>query len=106
MSSPRSAREDQIKTNGADNVESMSSIEPDGAICCASCRMTCMRRFETFRVEGGKIKAPRNVMRFDGSLFRILGDILLALPAEREMVIDNATYGRRIRPASGCLLPL
>ena len=35
--------------------------------------MTGMTRFATFWVENGEIKAPLNVMRFDDTLYRILG---------------------------------
>ena len=61
----------------------------------ANCRMTGMTRFATFWVEDGEIKAPLNVMRFDDSLFRILGDKLLGLTRERELLIDNSSYGER-----------
>jgi predicted Zn-dependent protease len=61
----------------------------------ASCRVTGMTRFATFWVEDGQIKAPLNVMRFDDSLFRVLGENLLGLTAERELLIDNSSYGGR-----------
>jgi predicted Zn-dependent protease len=61
----------------------------------ANCRITGMTRFASFWVEGGEIKAPLNVMRFDDSLFRMLGDKLLGLTRERELLIDSDTYGQR-----------
>jgi predicted Zn-dependent protease len=54
-----------------------------------------MTRFATFWVENGEIKAPLNVMRFDDSLFRLLGDKLVGLTRERELLIDTDTYGAR-----------
>lgn len=58
-------------------------------------RVTGMTRFATFWVEDGQIVAPVNVMRFDDSLFRVLGDHLEALTVEREWLIDADTYGNR-----------
>ncbi|MFZ6875182.1 TldD/PmbA family protein [Undibacterium sp. Di27W] len=61
----------------------------------ASCRITGMTRFATFWVEDGEIKAPLNVMRFDDSLFRILGENLLELTQETEVIMDDRSYGER-----------
>ncbi len=60
-----------------------------------ACRMTGMTRFATFWVENGKITAPVNVMRFDETIYRIFGDHLADLTAEREFIIDSQTYGGR-----------
>lgn len=60
-----------------------------------SCRMTGMTRFAAFWVENGKITAPFNVMRFDESLYRMLGDNLVALTKERELLLDPSTYNQR-----------
>ena len=49
----------------------------------SACRMTGMTRFATFWVEHGVIQAPLNVMRFDESIYRMLGEHLLGLTAER-----------------------
>ena len=57
--------------------------------------MTGMTRFATFWVENGEIQAPLNVMRFDDSAYRLLGDNLLGLTAEREFILDSASYGER-----------
>ena len=54
-----------------------------------------MTRFATFWVEGGCIKAPVKVMRFDESLYRMLGENLIDLTIEREMIMDPGTYSRR-----------
>ncbi len=61
----------------------------------AACRITGMTRFATFWVEDGKIVAPLNVMRFDESFYRMFGDNLIALTKDREMILDNMTYGGR-----------
>ena len=58
-------------------------------------RVTGMTRFATFWVENGQIVAPVNVMRFDDSLFRVLGDHLEALTVEREWLVDADTYSNR-----------
>jgi predicted Zn-dependent protease len=60
-----------------------------------ACRMTGMTRFATFWVEHGAIQAPLNVMRFDESLYRLLGDNLLGLTAERDFILDSSTYHQR-----------
>jgi predicted Zn-dependent protease len=118
--SPRTAREYGIATTGADSGESMASIDLAGGALPASraldelgtgiyignlwylnfsdranCRITGMTRFATFWVENGEIKAPLEVMRFDDSLFRLLGSNLAGLTRERELLIDNDTYGGR-----------
>ena len=120
MIAPRTAMEYGLQSNGADDGETMASIdlaagtlpianalaELDTGIFIgnlwylnysdrANCRLTGMTRFATFWVEGGEIKAPLNVMRFDESLYRLLGDNLLALTAERELLLDSSTYLER-----------
>ena len=57
--------------------------------------MTGMTRFATFWVENGVIKAPLSVMRFDETLFRMLGDNLIDLTAERDLIMDSTTYQAR-----------
>lgn len=52
-------------------------------------------RFATFWVEHGEIQAPVNVMRFDETLYRVLGDNLLGLTAERSFLLDPSTYHAR-----------
>lgn len=59
-------------------------------------RVTGMTRFATFWVENGEIVAPLPVMRFDESLFRILGDGLVGLTDESVEVADNGSYGGRV----------
>ena len=58
-------------------------------------RITGMTRFACFWVEGGEIRAPVDVMRFDDSIFRMLGENLLGLTHERELLLDPGTYGGR-----------
>jgi predicted Zn-dependent protease len=57
--------------------------------------MTGMTRFATFWVEKGEIVAPLNVMRFDETLYRILGEQLIGLTQERDFIMDNDTYYQR-----------
>lgn len=59
------------------------------------CRITGMTRFACFWVEQGQIQAPLNVMRFDDSVFDMLGDKLLGLTDAREFIFDPGTYGGR-----------
>jgi len=57
--------------------------------------MTGMTRFATFWVENGNVVAPVNVLRFDDTIYRMLGDNLEALTAERELLLEANTYGSR-----------
>ena len=118
--SPRSAREFELDTNGANGGESPEALDMaagelhrdeilpalDTGIYIGNlhylnysdrqaCRMTGMTRFATFWVENGEIKAPLNVMRFDDSAYRVLGDNLLGLTAERDWILDSGSYGER-----------
>ena len=120
MISPRTAQEYSLDANGADGDESPESVDmaggslADGDTMSAldtgiwignlwycnfsdrmNCRVTGMTRFASFWVEKGKIVAPLNVMRFDDSLFRVLGDNLEALTKTPELMIDNHTYDWR-----------
>ena len=54
-----------------------------------------MTRFATFWVDGGEIQAPLNVMRFDETVYRILGENLMSLTQEREFILDPGTYHGR-----------
>jgi predicted Zn-dependent protease len=64
-------------------------------------RLTGMTRFATFWVEDGEIKAPVNTMRFDDSVYSLLGSQLEALTAERELLLSASTYDQR-QTASTC----
>jgi predicted Zn-dependent protease len=117
---PRSAREYGVDTNGASAGESAASLDlAAGNLDAAdvltrldtgvlinnvhylnysdrpACRITGMTRFACFWVEAGQIVAPINVMRFDETLYRVLGDNLMGLTREREMILDSGTYGGR-----------
>ena len=118
--SPRSAREFGVPTNGANSGETPESLDlAPGTLAEAkalealdtglyignlwylnfsdrsACRLTGMTRFASFWVEGGRIRAPLNVMRFDDTAYRILGDNLEALTRERDLIPDSDTYGER-----------
>jgi len=58
-------------------------------------RVTGMTRFATFWVERGRIEAPVEVMRFDESIYRFLGEKLVGLTEQRELLPDESTYGAR-----------
>jgi len=67
------------------------------------CRVTGMTRFGTWWVEHGAIVAPVKVMRFDDSLYHLLGDRLEGLTSERELLMDPGTYEGR--STESALLP-
>ncbi len=58
-------------------------------------RITGMTRFACFWVERGEIKQPLEVMRFDDSLYALLGERLLGLTQERDFILDASTYHER-----------
>ena len=118
--SPRSAKEYGVPTNGASAWETPQSLEMaagdmprqevlqrlDTGVYInnvwylnysdrSACRMTGMTRFATFWVEHGVIQAPLNVMRFDASIYRLLGERLLGLTTERELILNPSTYHQR-----------
>ncbi|HET7404224.1 MAG TPA: metallopeptidase TldD-related protein [Usitatibacter sp.] len=118
--SPRSAREYDVATNGANAGETPESLDlaagslaRDEALAAldtgiyvgnlwylnfsdrSACRMTGMTRFASFWVEKGRIRAPLDVMRFDDTAYRLLGANLEALTRERDLVPDADTYGER-----------
>jgi predicted Zn-dependent protease len=68
-----------------------------------SARVTGMTRFACFWVEGGRIAAPIEDMRFDESLYRLFGDKLLGLGRSRSLVSETSTYDQRA--LGGSLLP-
>jgi predicted Zn-dependent protease len=118
--SPRSAREYGVETNGASAGESPESLDLAGGALAteralsdldtgiyignvhylnysdrSACRTTGMTRFATFWVEKGEIQAPLNVMRFDETAYRVLGENLVGLTAERDLILDPGTYAGR-----------
>ena len=62
-----------------------------------------MTRFATIWVEDGEMVAPLNVMRFDETSYRVLGENLEGLTAERETILSSSTYGWRA--TDSCRLP-
>ena len=66
------------------------------------CQVTGMTRFACFWVEHGEIQAPIEVMRFDDSVYNLLGTQLIGLTDERELILDAGTYGGR----SNCSIEL
>lgn len=118
--SPRTAKEFALATNGANAAERPESLDmAPGEIAAGdalaaldtglyignlwylnfsdrpACRVTGMTRFASFWVEHGRIVAPVNVMRFDDSVFRLLGDQLVGLTAERDLIVNSDSYGQR-----------
>ena len=118
--SPRTAREFDLATNGANASEAPEALDMGaGDLPLAdaldvldtglfignlwylnfsdrpACRVTGMTRFATFWVEHGKIVAPIDVMRFDDSMYRLLGDHLVGLTRERELIVSSSSYGER-----------
>jgi predicted Zn-dependent protease len=118
--SPRTAREFGLAPTGANGSESPEALSMQGGalpecdalaaldtgLCIgnlwymnysdrAACRVTGMTRFATFWVEGGKIVAPIDVMRFDDTLYRMLGTNLVDLSSSPELMLSSESYGAR-----------
>lgn len=118
--SPRSAKEYGLTTNAAGGGESPDSLdvaageleEKDALHALGrglrisnlwylnfsdrpAGRMTGMTRFATFWVEEGRVVAPASVLRFDDSIYRLLGEELVGLTRGRELLLDASTYGER-----------
>lgn len=124
----RTAREQGGTPNGADNGESPQSLTiaggtlADADVLAAldtglyvgnlwylnfsdpiACRMTGMTRFATFWVEGGRIVAPIDAMRFDDSFYRLFGSELEQLGVAPVLLANDDTYGERA--TGGAQLP-
>ncbi|MCG6573230.1 TldD/PmbA family protein [Pseudomonas sp. AF32] len=69
----------------------------------AAARLTGMTRFATFWVENGRIVAPVSTMRFDDSVYSLLGSQLEGLTRERELLLSASTYSQRA--TASMLLP-
>lgn len=118
--SPRSAAEYGVAANGASGAETPASLDmaagelPEADALKAlgtgvyvsnlwylnfsdrsAGRLTGMTRFATFWVENGELVAPLNVMRFDDTIYRMLGTNLEALTLERSLLLDPGTYESR-----------
>lgn len=120
LTSPRTAREFSLESNGAEPSEMPTSVEMaageveddqiarevgDGLwlenlhyLNLSDRRTACttgLTRFAAFRVIDGERKAPIGVMRFDDSVLRLLGEGLLGLTRRRERLPRTMTYGAR-----------
>lgn len=120
LASPRSAREFDSATNGASSSEFPEAASLEGGSLANhrvlaelgtgvyvsnlwyinysdrnACRMTGMTRFATFWVENGELIAPLKVMRFDETIYNLLGSHLVDLTQECEVILDPGTYGGR-----------
>jgi len=118
--SPRTAREFGLATNGANGYEGPEALSMTPGTLAAkdalaalgtglyignlhylnysdrpAARITGMTRFATFWVEDGKIVAPVDVLRFDDTLFRMLGANLEALTVETELLLASDSYRER-----------
>jgi predicted Zn-dependent protease len=67
------------------------------------CAVTGMTRYACLRIEEGRAVGPVEPMRFDVSLYHLLGDGLLGLTRERELLSDPSTYEQR--STASALLP-
>lgn len=118
LAGPRSAREFGVDVNA--RMEAPEALEMDGGdlaeadvlatlgdglylsdlwYCNYSdrnaCRITGMSRYACFAVAGGELAGPLAPMRFDASIYDLLGEGLQALTRERERMADASTYERR-----------
>ena len=123
--SPRSAKEYGLETNAANARESPESLdmaagglEPGEALAALDTglrignlwylnfsdrpagRITGMTRFATFWVERGRVVAPVSPMRFDDTIYRMLGDNLVDLTRSRELLLDPSSYEQRSTASS------
>lgn len=120
LTSARSAREYDLQPNGANANETATSLSmaggtlPEAEVLAelgtglyignlwylnfsdrSQCRLTGMTRFATFWVEQGRIVAPVDAMRFDDSLYRLLGSELEHLTSVPELLLEDSTWGQR-----------
>lgn len=118
--SSRTAKEYGVTSNAAAGTESLRSPSVDGGLLAEERvlkaldtglylsnlhylnwsdqthgRITGMTRYACFWVEDGKIVAPIENMRWDDSLFMVLGTELEALTVNRSFIPNVDTYERR-----------
>ncbi len=60
-----------------------------------SARLTGMTRYACFWVEKGQIKGPIQDLRFDDSVYNLLGSNLIDLTTHQELFVESATYQKR-----------
>ena len=58
-------------------------------------RITGLTRFGCFKVEGGEYQGPINTMRFDETIYNILGKNLMGLTDIQHLLMDCSTYEER-----------
>lgn len=120
LTSARTAREYGLTPNGANGSEAPESLDmlpgaldPAGALAALGTglyvsnlwylnfsdrpagRMTGMTRFATFWVEHGRIVAPVTPLRFDDTIYRMLGSELVDLTRAPELILSASTYDER-----------
>ena len=120
LTSPRTAREFGLASNGANPEETAESLVMQGGDLAQddvmhaldtglyvgnlwylnysdrpACRITGMTRFATLWVEHGRIVAPVDVLRFDDTIFRMFGANLESLTRDTELRLDSSTYMQR-----------
>ena len=118
--SPRSSLEYSVKHNAAEYYESPVSIElepgnikteeiltslNDGIYLSNlwylnfsdrnNGRITGLTRFGCFKVSNGEYVGPINTMRFDETVYNILGDKLIGLTDSQQLLMDSSTYEER-----------
>ncbi|OUU25871.1 MAG: hypothetical protein CBC13_01415 [Planctomycetia bacterium TMED53] len=126
--SPRTASEFDLETNGVNGPETPSALEMQpGALDSQNsfeavgdglwlshvhycnmaaregARVTGVTRWIALRVRDGKPVAPVGTVRIDDSVIRLLGEGLLEIGNQVEVIPDNHTYGRR--HPRGAVLP-
>ncbi len=117
LASPRSAKEFGVQPNSNEYPESLDvsagQIAPEAVLAelgtgvyvnrlwylnfsdLPASRLTGMTRFATFWVEGGQVVAPLNVMRFDETIYNMLGENLVGLTSQRDLLPSSETYRSR-----------
>jgi len=125
LASPRSAKEFGVQPNSNEYPESLDmsagQIKPDAVLKelgtgvyvnrlwylnfsdLPASRLTGMTRFATFWVENGQVVAPLNVMRFDETIYNMLGENLLGLTTQCDLMPSSETY--RARSTRSARLP-
>ena len=120
LTSPRTAKEFGLSTNGVNGPENPSALEmKPGELDPATAfeavgdglwlshvhycnmaaregaRVTGVTRWIALRVRDGQPVAPVGTVRIDDSVMRLLGEGLLELGSATELLPDNHTYGSR-----------
>lgn len=120
LTSPRSSLEYSVKHNASDTHEYPTSIDMragsinsddvlstiNNGIYISNLwylnfsdrnngRITGLTRFGCFKIQNGELVAPINTMRFDDSIYSMLGENLIGLTRNRELLIDSGTYEER-----------